>query len=263
LSRSGHPIREAMLALAREELRGAEHPSTSRLIAYYRGEIPPPEAAVIAEHLSLCEECTSIALDAAEFFADDDEEEATPADLEASWQELRAATPRAEERPPSPVPVRSPPLKIPRRSIVRSLAFAYGIAAAFAAVSIGLVLIHGRSPAPRPQVNAGLYDLTSSGSERGEGTQVTPIRFQSPGASALLILNPAVVANSARYGVRIRRTDRAVVWRSEDLELQAPGAFHLSLTAGALPSGRYAVELYGITEGRERLLGIYWIEIEK
>jgi hypothetical protein len=253
-----------MLALAREELRGAEHPSTSRLIAYYRGEIPPPEAAVIAEHLSLCEECTSIALDVAEFFADDDEEEeATPADLEASWQELRAAAPRALERRPAPVSALTPPRTIPRRSIVRSLAFAYGVAAAFAAVSIGLVLFHGRSPAPRPQVNAGLYDLTSSGSERGEGAQVTLIRFQSSGASALLILNPAVVANSARYGVRIRRADRAVVWRSEDLELQAPGAFHLSLTAGALPSGRYAVELYGITEGRERLLGIYWIEIEK
>jgi hypothetical protein len=260
LSRSGHPIREAMLALARQELRGAEHPSTSRIIAYYRGEVPPPEAAVIAEHLSLCEECTSIALDAAEFFADD-EEDAAPADLEASWQQLRAAAPRVEEHPLSPVPALSPPRTIPRRSLVRSLAFAYGLAAAFAALSIGLVLFHGKSQAPQPQANEAIYDLTSSGSERGEEAQVTRIRFRSPGGSALLILNPAVAANSARYGVRIRRADRAVVWRSEDLERQAPGAFHLSLPAGALPPGRYSVDLYGITAGRERLLGIYRIEI--
>jgi putative zinc finger protein len=263
LSRSGPSLREAMAALAREELRGAEHPSTSRLIAYHRGELPPAEEATVMEHLSLCEECAALVLDAAEFFADDDEEEATPADLEASWQELRAETPRAEERPPSRVPALSPPPSIPRRSLVRSLAFAYGLAATFAAVSVGLILFHGRSPAPRPQANAGLYDLTSSNSERGEGTQPTRIRFRSPDASALLILNPAVVPNSSRYGVRIHRTDGAVVWRSEDLELQTLGAFHLSLPAGALPPGRYSLDLYGITEGRERLLGTYRIEIEK
>ncbi|HTG35660.1 MAG TPA: zf-HC2 domain-containing protein [Thermoanaerobaculia bacterium] len=258
MRRSDQPIHAAMVALTREELGNVEHPSASRLIAYHRGEIPPAEVAAIREHLSLCKECTALVLDAVEFFADD--EEAAPADLEASWQEFRAAT-RAEERPPSPVLY--PPTSIPHRSFVRSRAFAYGAVAIFAAISVGLFLFKETSPPPRPQVNVGLYDLTSSGPERGVGAQATPIRFQTPGGSALLILNPAVVVNSARYGVRIHRADGAVVWRSEDLLLQAPGGFHLSLPAGALPLGSYSLELYGITGGREKLLGTYRIVIEK
>jgi hypothetical protein len=247
-----------MIALTREELHSAEHPSTSQLIAYHRGEIPPEEVPAIREHLSLCKECTALVLDAAEFFAND--EEAAPADLEASWQEFRAAT-RAEERPPSPVLY--PPTSIPHRSFVRSRVFAYGAVATFAVISVGLVFFKEMSPSPRPQVNVGLYDLTSSGSERGEEARATPIRFQTPSGSALLILNPAIVANSARYGVRIHRADGAVVWWSEDLVLQAPGGFHLSLPAGALSLGPYSLELYGITEGREKLLGTYRIVIEQ
>ena len=264
MSRSSHPIRAAMAALAREELRGAEHPSTARLVAYHRGEVPPKEAAAITEHLSLCGECAALVLDAAEFFSEEDEEETAPADLQASWQELQAAMPGVEERPPSrPVPALSPPREIPRRSLFRSLSFAYGLAATFAAVSIGLFVFRAPGPPPQPQANSGLYDLTPSGSERGEGARTVSIRFNSPEDSAFLILNPAVAADSERYGARIRRMDGAVVWRSEDLVPQASGAFHLSLPAGALPPGRYSLELYGVAAGRETLLGTYRIAIEK
>lgn len=263
MSRSSHPIREAMAALAREELRGADHPSTARLIAYHRGEIPPVEAAAVTEHLSLCSECAAILLDAAEFFSEEDGEEAASADLEASWQELRAAVPRGKERSPSAVPSPVPPPAAPPRSLLRSLAFAYGLAATFAAVSVGLLIFRTPVPPPQPQVNPGLYDLTPSGAERGEGTLVASIRFQTPASSALLILNPAVVASSTHYGVRIRRMDGPVVWQSEALVPQASGAFHLSLPSGALPAGRYSLELYGVTAGRETSLGTYRIAIEK
>ena len=158
-----------MAALAREELRGAEHPRTSRLIAYQRGELPPVEAAAIREHLSLCKECGALVLDAAAFFADDDEEEASPADLEASWQKLQGARTRGEPGAgPAPILALSPPRPIPQRSLLRSLGFAYGLAAAFAAVSVGLLVFKGTHPPPRPQVNVGLYDLTPSDSARGE-----------------------------------------------------------------------------------------------
>lgn len=262
MSRPGPNLRETMAALAHEALRGTEHPSTNQLIAYQRGELPAVEVAAIREHLSLCEECAALVLEAAEFFADEEEEEANPADLEAAWEELRAAIPGKKERPPSPLPVPPPP-PIQRHSLLRSLSFAYGLAAIFALASIGLLLFHEWRPALRPQVNAGLYDLTPTGSERGFGAPPTLIRFRSRDDSALLILNPAVAANSARYGVRIRREDGAVLWRSEGLELLAPGAFHLTLPAGALPPGRYSLELYGITEVRQRPLGTYRIAIER
>lgn len=255
MSRSSQPIREAMAALAREELRGATHPQPRRLAAYQRGELPPAEAAAIAEHLSLCSACTAIVLDAAEFFATGDEEETAAADQEESWRELQAA--RAKTAATAP----TPPRPIPRRSLFRSLGFAYGLAAVFAAVSVGLIVFRGTPPPPQPQVNPGLYDLAPSGAARGEEARPKPIHFQTPGGSALLILNPAVIPSSARYGVRIRRMDGPVVWRSEDLVPQASGSFHLSLPAGALPPGRYELELYGGTEGRETALGAYRIEI--
>jgi len=251
-----------MAALAREELRGATHPPPRRLAAYQRGELPPAETAAIAEHLSLCSACTAIVLDAAEFFAAGDEEEAAPADPEESWRELQAARARTEERPSVPAPAPMPPRAAPRRSPFRSLGFAYGLAAVIAAVSAGFILFKGTPPPPRPQANPGLYDLAPSGAARGEEARPTPIRFQTPGGSALLILNPAVVPSSARYGVRIRRADASVLWRSEDLVPQPSGSFHLSLPAGALPPGRYELELYGVTEGRETALGAYRIEIE-
>jgi hypothetical protein len=255
-----------MISLAREELRGTEHLSPSRLIAYHRGEVPPTEATPITEHLSLCRECSALALEVAEFFADDDEEEdINPTDSEAAWQELQAVMSGAEQRPKAPSPVLSlSSFAPPHRSLLRSLAFAYSVAAACAAVSVGLILFRETTPHRSPQANTGLYDLTSSGSNRAEAADATPIRFRTPGDSALLILNPEGTLDSARYGVRIRDSKGAVVWRSEELVVQAPGGFHLSLPAGALPPGHYSLELYGTTERRETPLGTYpIIVIEK
>ncbi len=263
MNKSSHPIHAAMLALSREELRGVEHPSTGRILAYHRGELTAVEAAALTEHLSLCETCAEAALDAAEFFAEDDEEDAAPAELEAAWQKFRAASvPTAAPEISLPPPQRLPPPAQPQRSFLRSVAFAYGVAAVFAALSVGLTLFKV-SPKARPEVNAGFFDLTPAGADRGETPPTTPIRFASPGSSALVLLNPAVVPSSQGYGVRIRQADGVEVWKSEDLVLQASGVFRLSLPAGAFPVGRYALELYGITHGRETPLGTYWIAIEK
>jgi Putative zinc-finger len=252
-----------MDALARDELNGAEHLSTNGLLAYHRGELPPAESAAVREHLSLCPECAAAVLDAADFFADDEEDEegGPSADLEARWRNLRAALGRPEERPP----FQAAPAPPHRRSLVRSLPFAYGLAAAFAALSISLLFFRGAAPPPRPQANAGLYDLAPVGVERGEGGggERRSIRFRSPQGSALLILNPAVTSRYPRHGARIRRTDGTVVWSSEDLVPQQPGGFYLSLPAGALPAGDYSIELYGIAEGGETPLGTYPIAIEK
>lgn len=251
-----------MAALAREELRGAEHPSTSRLLAYQRGEGTPAEVAAVREHLSLCEECSAVVLDAAEFFAEEDEEEEdSPAELEREWQELRRLVPDAHH-PPAPAAVLPLPAAAPSRPpLWRSLGFAYGLAASFAAVSLGLGFFRA-FPAPVPQANAGLYDLTSSGQDRSERAEATPmaIRFASP---SVLLLNPEEVPDSERYGVRVRRGDGTVAWESESFVPQRSGAFHLGLPAGALKAGEYSLQLYGISEGRETPLGTYSIRIEE
>jgi len=263
-----------MTVLAREELRGAAHPSSRELIAYHRGQLLPAEEAAIRQHLSLCAQCTQLVLDAADFLAGGEEPEASPADLESSWQQLQAALHGASERPspsrpaaappgPSPAPAPAGP---PRFSLVRSLGFAYALAGAFAAASMGLLVFiaQRQSPPPRPQANVGLYDLAAANSRQGEGIEIASIRFASPADSALLILNPAArVAPSARHGVRIRRHDGSVIWHFEGLVPQPAGGFHLGLPAGALPPGTYDLELYEIAAGREASLGTYSIAIEK
>ena len=168
-----------MTVLAREVLRGTEHPSTKHLIAYQRGRMPPAEEAAIREHLSLCQECTGLVLDAADFFADDQDEEATPADLEASWQRICEAMRIPDERSPAPALAPGGPLRSP---LLQSLAFAYALAATFAAVSVGLFVFAagGKGPPLQPQANVRIYDLTSSNSQRGDETKLSSIRFRSP-----------------------------------------------------------------------------------
>jgi hypothetical protein len=253
-----------MTALAREELKGAEHPSALRLIAYHRGQIPPAEMETIREHLSLCQACTAIVLDAADFFAEDEEEEdeIAPSELAASWDELDAARRRtaASSRPAGPL--RREPSS-PRRSIFRSLGFAYGLAAILAAVSLGVLAIRETGFPPRPTANVGLYDMTSASSQRGERVVPTTIHFRSPDDLALLVLNPAVVPRSARYRVRVRNAIGTLVWSSESLVLQPSGAFHIGLPATAFPPGRYSLSLYGLTAGRETPLGSYPIVVER
>jgi hypothetical protein len=251
-----------MAELARQELRGAEHPPVRRLVAYHRGELPPAETAAMTEHLSLCTECSALLLDAAEFFAGD-EEEPEPADLEASWQALQEAARGATKRPVAAIPAPPAPRSIPRRPILRSLPFAYGLAACFAALSVALLVVRPPSAPLQPHVNDGLYDLTST-SQRGEGSRETPIRFQGPGSSAYLILNPAAPPGSPRYGLRLRSADGRVAWRSEGLKLETTlGPFHVSLPAGAFPPGRYSLELYGLDAGRETPLGTFRIVLER
>jgi len=261
-------LREAVKTLANEEMHGAEHPSTSSLLAYHRGETSPGEAATIREHLSLCTECAAVVLDATDFFSDDEEDEDYgSADLDGSWEKLRKDLGKGTNSPPSRPPVLPLPLAPPKRPLFRSLGFAYSLAAAFAALSISLIVLRGSTPPPKlqtiPQTNVGLYDLTSATVERGEGAGAKVIQFRSPGDSAFLILNPALESPLPRHGVRIRRADGMVAWRSEDLVPQDSGGFHLSLPAGALPAGIYSIELYGIGKGREIPLGTYPIVIEK
>lgn len=254
-----------MQALAREDLAGAEHPPVSQLIARQRGTLAAGAAAAITEHLSLCGRCSALALEVADFLAAGDEgeeDDTSAADDEEAWRALRRAQ---LLQPAEPPPAR-------RRSPLASLAFAYGLAAAFAALSAVLLLAPWLRPPrpPRPSVspvspwvNPGLYDLAPvSGERSGDAVPSVPVRFRSAGDAALLILNPAQAADAARYEVRIRRADGKLAWRSTELLRQPSGAFHLGLPAGALPAGRYVLELYGRTAGRpDVLLGTYRISI--
>jgi hypothetical protein len=109
------------------------------------------------------------------------------------------------------------------------------------------------------------YDLAPADSQRAEPVEETEIRLPGPDGSAHLILNPSAMAVPAppRYGVRFRGADGDVVWQNEALLPQKLGIFRLGLPAGALPPGRYTIELYGLRDGREEPLGTYRIVLRE
>jgi hypothetical protein len=263
LRRLDDRFRAAVDQLVREERRGGEHVPMQRLIAYHRGELPAPEAAAVADHLALCGDCTERLLDAAEFLADEEELEAHEAD--ASGQHLTAARAGGlagcSGARPADAAAHSRPARAPRRklSLLRSPRFAYGLAAVFAALSLGLLLFVRSSGAPGPPApmpNEPAYDLAPAGSQRAAAAATT-IRLPAPAGSAHLILNPSAAPTAPRHGVRFRRADGRVVWQDESFVPQALGTFRLRLPAGAFPPGRYTIELYGLYDGREEPLGTY------
>lgn len=248
----------------------SDHAPTVRLVAYRRGELSEADAAALAEHLSLCPACAGELLEIAEFLDDEGEE----GDAEAAGRLWRRIEP--EIRPGEKVAERPEVQALrstlrPPRSIFRSLPAAYALAAAFAALSLGLFLF-GRSAAPdlSPRLNEGLYDLSDRGTERGsaEGGGETAIDFSNGGRSAILILNPThPAAPGGRYGVRFLRADGAVAWEArEGLAPRPLGTFQIGISRETFPAGRYIVELFETRDGGERgerPLGRFRVSIQR
>jgi hypothetical protein len=250
LSRLDDRFHRAVAQLAREELRDGEHVPMERLVAHHRGELTAPEASAVAGHLALCGDCTQRLLDAAEFLADD-EEDTEAEEAEASRRPLQTSQAGGLSGRP------------PLLSLSRSLGFAYGLAAVFAMLALGLALFSrgaGGPPAPRP--NEPAFDLASVESQRGE-VEETTVPLSTPDSSAYLILNPPAPPTARRHGVRFRRTDGRVAWQDESFVPQALGTFRLRLPAGALPPGSYTIELYGLRNGREEPLGTFRIALRE
>lgn len=245
------------------------HASAVRLVAYRRGKLSEADAASLAEHLSRCPVCADELLEIAEFLGDEGEE----GEGEAAGRLWRRIEPEirpelhAAERPEVPsIRPEGPPRRAPR-SVFRSLPVAYALAAALAALSLGLYLF-GRGPRDlSPRLNEGLYELSDRGTERGvaEAGGGTTIRFAGGADSAILVLNPRLPADpSGRYGVRFLRADGAVAWQArEGLVPQRLGTFQIGISRESFVPGRYTVELFESRDGGERPLGRFPVSIER
>ncbi len=276
VSKSTLSFGEALARVTEALPAGVAHPPIDRLIAYHRRELSDAEASALAEHLSLCADCTSELLDAAAFLDDSEAEEDDAAEAESLWRQMEGtlrpfrppAAERAEPEAPRP-PVarfedhRAAAAKRNRPPVLRSLRFAYSLAAVFAALSVGLlgfVLRSGISGVPAFRLNEAIYDLAPSETERGEAA--TAIRYEGRD-SVTLILNPAAEAKVAVYGVRFRDPAGRVIREATGLAPQKFGRFQLGVPRGALPDGTYQVELYGLAGDREVPLGIYRLSLSR
>ena len=85
------PFEESLRELAARRLAAEGHPTPEDLAAYRAGELARQQHERIKDHLAICEDCSRLFLDLAEFERFEPAQSISPADAgaEASWQRLR------------------------------------------------------------------------------------------------------------------------------------------------------------------------------
>lgn len=227
------------------------HPEIELLVAYHHGRLAPGEADNLAEHLSLCDHCGDLLLDLGEFETDAFETDAAetgaaasdPASsadfaVERDWRSLSARL--AEERDEQP--------PMPARRPTRPPGVAYGLAAGFFAVAVGLSLwvLTLRSELTRlqaPQLNVPIVNLRPVGSLRS-GDEAVEAR--AAGDRFVVILNPSGEPADVEHRVRLLRADGDVwneIWSGTGLRPSDAGNFFLVLPRNLLPAGTYRLDV--------------------
>jgi hypothetical protein len=115
-----------------------------------------------------------------------------------------------------------------------------------------------------PQANVLTQDIFPQDYlRRSEQTALNDIRVPRGAQTVSLILNSRHAHDATNLSLEIARANGAVVWRTPNLRRHTTGDYTLSLPADFLPSGRYAVNIYGMKEGRRQKLESYEIRLRK
>ena len=259
-------LKQAVQALAAEERR-AQHPEPGELIAYSQGALAEERRDQLQEHLASCAECARLLVDFADFDGlapPDGGERLTDAEVAAARRLL-------ERRIEMVATVASPAAAV--RGARWTGAFASPrpwqlLTAALAAAVIGLAVFGGSQHQllrrlGQPEVNVATHDLEPVESDQLQGgPSAAPTVIDGATRSAVLILQLHEVESHPAYRVAIRGSDSRQVWsRAGAARDPVLGNFTLRLPPGALPPGRYDVEIFGVGDDREELLARYAIEV--
>lgn len=253
---------ESLRELAARRLAAEAHPTPEDLAAYRAGELATEQHDRIKDHLAICENCSRLFLDLAEFERFEPAQSISPADAqaEASWQRLRerlkeeggeeSGVEREEEaRADEPVPVLAPRRPVP---LWRRPALPWALAAGLALCVVGLGLRVGSlgeevEKLSQPRLNVSLEDLFSD-QVRGEGPEVPVLQ-----GGGVLVLTPP--AEAAEYEIEV------VSAADGSLKIQPlrgpakEGVLTLEIPPAALPAGKYSARLYRIENGQRLPLG--------
>jgi len=141
---------ESLRELAARRLAAEAHPTPEDLAAYGAGELAMEQHERIKDHLAICESCSRLFLDLAEFERFEPAQSISPADAQAevSWQRLRerlkedggeADVERQEEpRAEEPAPVLAPHPSRRRVPVWQRPAIPWALAAGLALFVLGL-----------------------------------------------------------------------------------------------------------------------------
>lgn len=222
-----------------------DHPKPEILAAYSEDRLPENEAEELREHLAACESCAAMVLELMSF----QEEmpvalpQASAAQREASWRDLRQALVEDGRLPDPVAPVR----RMERRGIPAATWRAWALAASLALAVLGIFSFQGYRELARlktPQVDPPLASLLPQGALRTSDAAEPAATLVLPeGGRGWLVLNHSASELSPR--VRIRFLERAtenVIWQTETA-VQDPRSFRLEVSRDVLPLGQYQIEL--------------------
>lgn len=218
-------LREEVRRLAAEDLAaGGDHPPPEELIAYHERSLPEARAAELRDHLAVCSECTALVLE-----------------FEEHW-----AGGAVRERAYEPWYLRPGPV--------------WAVAAALAAVALGLVVWHVRT-GPETSVPY-LTSNLNPGTTRGAPdvpVVTAPDSFESVG----LVLDTRRIWDPAAeviYAATLS-ADGDVVATAEG-PINEPGEFILVLPRRVLRAGDYEVVLRDPGGSAELKYGFRFVEPE-
>lgn len=255
-------VREAA-SRARRDL--GEHPPPEVLLDYDAGELPGAEMERVRRHLVLCHRCAREVLALAalpEGPPRDPEMRLGAEEEEALWRRVTShlEPPRPGQRP-------APRVRAVRRRERRRLPVGlYPAAAALIAACAGLAFWGlglrqevRQLSAPRGDVHVVEVRPEALPAQRGGGTVLVPAGM----GRVVLELVATDLRPFERYRAEVREGSAQGLLRWDGRLVRDPeGGFHLELSRADLPTGRYRIEVRGITGGREEILDTYDLRVE-
>jgi hypothetical protein len=238
------PELDKLFGLLAEEERGVpdpgEHPDDATLSAYHARTLPAGEVSRVQDHLVACRQCREQLLEHVrflEFPTDEPANGVSSFETAAAWRRLKERVEPAAARPPEPSPVI---IVEDRRRVLRSLRIFQALAAAFAALALGLFL----------------RDLGVQGGARILSEQ--PLSFgvtRSPFESKKVQVRPPVafrIIPEIDYSKYLLEIEPANGKRVQALELSpAPEGWLIELS----DPGTYEIRVLGLKDGRFEPVG--------
>jgi len=114
----------------------------------------------------------------------------------------------------------------------------------------------------QPQINVPINDLDPKASIRGSQAGITTVKVP-PGANLFtLILNTTDEQSFPNYGLEILDQSGKLIWSGDRLRKTESNNFTVALTRRLFPVGQYRIKLYGLREGRKKLIEDYSLRIQ-
>jgi hypothetical protein len=115
----------------------------------------------------------------------------------------------------------------------------------------------------RPQLNVPITDLDPQNSTRS-GDDSSAVVSVPPNTNLFtLILNVSGEQSYSRYSIEIADERGKPVWSGSGLRTQSQlNNFTISLSRPMFPAGNYRIRLYGLQNGKRRLVESYFVRIE-